>query len=231
MRQRGEKVPSIQQQHNKSSKQPYMERADTNLADPSSKHPVYLWLQLGPGQDVFTDVRVHRAPKYNNPASTTSYWHVAAHTGAHIVGQSLLPFELYCVISWKGTGTRPTIVGIEASQLPILQHLGFKCMPFSGSNTQLVLSVGVMYSNQVCWSSFPTCASDSGGNFAWVLLFPLLRYCLPLNKILNRWKGTDVRSLGPRVLWTCEVPIIVAYKDDGYDKFPLRLGLMVWVNH
>ncbi len=105
----------IQQQHNKSSKQPYMEIVDTNLADPSSKHPVYLWLQLGSGQDAFTDVRIHHVPKYNSPASAKSRQQVAAHLGDHIVGHFQLSFELYCVKSLKGKGFKPEIDGLEVS--------------------------------------------------------------------------------------------------------------------
>ncbi len=64
-----------------------------------------------------------------------------------------------------------------------------------------------------------------------VLLFPLLRHCLPLNKIPNRSKNTDVRSLRPRLLRTSEVSIIDAYKDYGYDKLPVEGRFDVRINH
>ncbi len=102
-----------------------MEVVATNMADPSSKYPVHLWLQFGSEQGVFTDLHVHHVPKYNSPASAKSRQQVAAHAGDHIVGHPKLPFELYCVQSWKVTGSRPEIDGIEVSYqlLPILQYL------------------------------------------------------------------------------------------------------------
>ncbi len=93
-----------------------MEILDTNLADPSSKHPVFLWLQLGSGQDTFTDMRIHYVPKYNSPASAKSRQQAAAQSGNHIIGHSKLSFELYYTRSFKSKAAfEPEIDGIEVS--------------------------------------------------------------------------------------------------------------------
>ncbi len=48
------------------------------------------------------------------------------------------------------------------------------------------------------------------------------RRCIHLHKTLNRSKSTYTKFIAPRMLRTCEVSIIDTYKDDGYDKLPVK---------